>query len=79
MELVYHNEKCVFRYNNFGSYLKSKFGYAVHKITIDAGFTCPNRDGTVGYGGCIYCDNRAFNLNVRRGLKESPRQRLKMA
>jgi radical SAM protein (TIGR01212 family) len=77
MELVHHNEKCVFRYNHFSSYLKSKFGYAVHKVTIDAGFTCPNRDGTIGYGGCIYCDNRAFNLNVRRGLKESPRQQIK--
>jgi len=43
------------RYNSFSSYLRKVFGERVHRITVDAGFTCPTRDGTVGTGGCIYC------------------------
>jgi radical SAM protein (TIGR01212 family) len=46
------------RYNDFASYLKRKFGCRVHKVTLDAGLTCPNRDGTKGNGGCIYCNER---------------------
>jgi radical SAM protein (TIGR01212 family) len=42
-------------YRDFASYLRSKFGRRVQKIPVDAGFTCPNRDGTVGVGGCLYC------------------------
>jgi len=38
-----------------------QFGTRVQKLTIDAGFTCPNRDGSIGFGGCTYCDNEAFN------------------
>lgn len=49
------------RYRNFASYLKETFGSRVQKISINAGFTCPNRDGTKGWGGCIYCDNAAFS------------------
>lgn len=48
------------RYNAFGPYLRERFGTAVHKVNVDAGFTCPNRDGTVGAEGCIYCNNRSF-------------------
>ncbi len=48
------------RYNSFGRYVREKFGATVHKVNIDAGFTCPNRDGTVGVGGCIYCNNDSF-------------------
>ena len=44
------------RYNQFSAYLKNKFGAKVYKITIDAGFSCPNRDGTISTGGCIFCD-----------------------
>lgn len=44
------------RYNQFSAYLKNKFGVKVYKITIDAGFSCPNRDGTISTGGCIFCD-----------------------
>lgn len=44
------------RYNQFSAYLKNKFGAKVYKITIDAGFSCPNRDGTISSGGCIFCD-----------------------
>ncbi len=46
------------RYNDFSSYLRNVFGCRVQKITIDAGLTCPNRDGTVSTGGCIYCNAR---------------------
>jgi radical SAM protein (TIGR01212 family) len=50
-----------FYYNEFGAYLQSLFGCKVQKITLDAGFTCPNRDGKVGRGGCTYCNNQTFN------------------
>ena len=50
-----------FLYNEFGNYLRGIFGCKVQKITIDAGFTCPNRDGKVGVGGCTYCNNQTFN------------------
>jgi radical SAM protein (TIGR01212 family) len=49
------------RFNSFGSFVERHFGgKKLHKVNIDAGFTCPNRDGTVGYGGCIYCNNASF-------------------
>ena len=48
------------RYRSFGFHMKELFGTAVHKVNVDAGFTCPNRDGTVGTGGCIYCNNDSF-------------------
>ncbi len=43
-------------YYSFSDYLKEKFGEKVYKITLDAGFSCPNRDGTISSGGCIFCD-----------------------
>lgn len=49
------------RYNAFAPYFKELFGERVQKISVDAGFTCPNRDGTKGRGGCTYCNNNAFN------------------
>lgn len=49
------------RFNSYTSYIKRKFGGRVQKLTIDAGFTCPNRDGTLGRGGCTYCNNNSFN------------------
>ena len=45
------------RYNQFSEHLKQKFGVKVYKITLDAGFSCPNRDGTISTGGCIFCDD----------------------
>lgn len=48
------------RYHSFGSYIKKRFGAPVHKVNVDAGFTCPNRDGTLGLSGCIYCNNDSF-------------------
>ena len=46
------------RYNDFNTYLRNQFGCRVQKITVDAGLTCPNRDGTIARGGCIYCNER---------------------
>lgn len=51
------------RYNSFVGYFKQKYGYRLQKIVIDAGFSCPNRDGKVSVGGCTYCDNAAFHPN----------------
>jgi radical SAM protein (TIGR01212 family) len=48
------------RFNSYIGYFKRHFGERIQKVTIDAGFTCPNRDGAKGRGGCTYCDNRAF-------------------
>ena len=44
------------RYNRFSDHLRNKFGTKVYKVTLDAGFTCPNRDGTISDEGCIFCD-----------------------
>lgn len=49
------------RYNTFVGYYKRVYGERLQKLVIDAGFTCPNRDGKVGYGGCSFCDNAAFH------------------
>ncbi|MFZ4548692.1 MAG: TIGR01212 family radical SAM protein [Bacteroidales bacterium] len=49
------------RYNSYSEYFRREFGTRVQKVTIDAGFTCPNRDGSKGIGGCTYCNNDAFN------------------
>ena len=46
------------RYYDFRSYLRNTFDARVAKLTVDAGFTCPNRDGTRSTGGCVYCDGR---------------------
>jgi radical SAM protein (TIGR01212 family) len=46
------------RYNDFNRYLRGIFGCRVQKISIDAGFSCPNRDGTISINGCIYCNDR---------------------
>lgn len=48
-------------YRDFGSWIREQFPFRVQKISIDAGFTCPNRDGSIGTGGCTYCNNHTFN------------------
>ena len=53
------------RYYAFSRFLRQRFGAKVYRVTIDAGFTCPNVDGTVAVGGCVYCDNRSFSPNRR--------------
>lgn len=52
------------RYNKLNEYLKNKFGERTLKICIDAGFTCPNRDGTVAKGGCIFCSERGSGDHI---------------
>lgn len=51
------------RINSYGSTLRRRFGCRVSKVNVDGGFTCPNRDGTRGTGGCIYCNNSSFSPN----------------
>lgn len=48
------------RYRSFGSYMRNNFGKSIYKVNVDAGFTCPNRDGSLGFSGCIYCNNDSF-------------------
>lgn len=49
------------RYNDYSTFIKNKFSNRVQKISLDTGFTCPNRDGSKGVGGCTYCNNNTFN------------------
>jgi len=49
------------RFNAYSNYFKKEFGERIQKVSIDAGFTCPNRDGTLGWGGCTFCINEAFS------------------
>lgn len=48
-------------YKEFGTWLQAELGCKAQKLSVDAGLTCPNRDGTLGRGGCTFCDNRTFN------------------
>lgn len=61
-------------YNEFPLFLKRYFPFKVQKISLNAGFTCPNRDGTLGTGGCTYCNNRTFNPDYCRTDKSITRQ-----
>lgn len=56
-------------YYPFNQYLKERFGCRVHKVSIDAGFTCPNIDGAKGVGGCTYCNNEGFSYNSRIAMR----------
>ena len=61
------------QFTDYGSWIRSRFPFKVQKISIDAGFSCPNRDGRISRGGCIYCDNRTFNpsyCNPKKSIKE---------
>ena len=58
------------RYSSFNRYLRWRFGCRVHKVTLHAGFTCPNRDGKVARGGCTFCNNAGFSPNLRVGAAE---------
>ena len=67
-------------YLDYGTWLRRRFPFKVQKLSVDAGFTCPNRDGRIGYGGCIYCNNQSFSpaycnshLSVREQLEEGKR------
>lgn len=48
-------------YNSFSKWIRERFPFRVQKISVDAGFSCPNRDGSISSGGCSFCDNRTFN------------------
>ena len=56
-------------YRDFTSYLSESFPFKVQKISINAGFTCPNRDGTKGRGGCTYCNNKSFSPDYSPRIK----------
>lgn len=62
------------KYNDLKSYWRNLFGCNVHKLQIDAGFTCPNRDGYVAVGGCIYCDGRGSKLRQQGELPSVAKQ-----
>lgn len=77
------------RYNDFPNYIKTIFSERIQKVSVDAGFTCPNRDGTKGVGGCSYCNNATFkptycNLSTKvseqleRGIKFFERKKKSM-
>ncbi len=54
------------RYNTYRPYIKEKLGYRVNKLSVDMGFTCPNRDGNLAVGGCVYCNNDSFVTHYAR-------------
>ncbi len=57
------------RYKSFTSFIRNKFGVRVQKVCINAGFTCPNKDGAKGTGGCTYCNNNTFNPDYCKPIK----------
>jgi radical SAM protein (TIGR01212 family) len=62
------------RYNSYSGYFKSLFGERIQKISVNAGFTCPNRDGTLSTGGCTYCNNEGFSPSYCQPSKSVTRQ-----
>ncbi len=58
------------RYNSLGQHLRRRFGGRVQKVSVDAGFSCPNVDGSVAVGGCTFCDNRSFSPSRRIQLRQ---------
>lgn len=61
-------------YKDFGTWIRERFPFKVQKISIDAGFTCPNRDGSISLGGCTFCDNRTFSPSFCNNQKTVTRQ-----
>ena len=57
------------RYNDFSSFIRKKFNGRIQKVSINAGFTCPNKDGSKGVGGCTYCNNNTFNPDYCQPIK----------
>ncbi len=60
-------------YRSYNDYLRKRYGGRVHKVSLDAGFTCPNRDGLKAVGGCIYCNNDTFNFSQKSTLADQLR------
>lgn len=61
-------------YNDYGAWMRRQFPFRVQKISIDAGFSCPNRDGHISHGGCTFCDNRTFNPSYCQPYKSITEQ-----
>lgn len=61
-------------YNDYGQWIRQQFPFRVQKISVDAGFSCPNRDGKISHGGCIFCDNRTFNPSYCQPKKSITQQ-----
>ena len=68
---VFDWEAAGLNYYAYGFHLKQRYGHRVQRVSVDAGFTCPNVDGTVAIGGCVFCDNRSFSPSRRL-----PRQKI---
>ena len=62
------------RYNKLNEYYKEKFGERTLKICVDGGFTCPNRDGTCGTGGCIFCSEKGSGELIKNNTEKISRQ-----
>ena len=62
------------RFNSWSTYAQKKYGSRLQKVSLNAGFSCPNRDGTIGYGGCTYCNNEGFNPSYCDPEKPIPEQ-----
>lgn len=71
MAYSWHTER---RFNAYADYFRRHFGERVQKLTVNAGFTCPNRDGSQGIGGCTFCDNSAFNPSYNEACKPVAQQ-----
>lgn len=61
-------------YRDFGTWIRKQFPFRVQKVSIDAGFTCPNRDGSISSGGCTFCDNRTFSPSFCNNKKSITQQ-----
>lgn len=62
------------RFNSYAAYFRRTFGHRMQKVTINAGFTCPNRDGKISTGGCTFCDNAAFTPSYCDSTKSITQQ-----
>lgn len=69
--MQFNNNK---RYNDYSSFIKSRFSERVQKVSLNTGFTCPNRDGTKGVGGCTYCNNNTFSPDYCKPNKSITQQ-----
>lgn len=69
--MLFQNNK---RYNDYGSFIKKTFNQRIQKISLNTGFTCPNRDGTKGIGGCTYCNNNTFSPGYCKPIKTISQQ-----
>ncbi len=74
MQRVNDKHRTMIELNAYGKWLSSLTGYKTQKISIHAGFTCPNRDGTLGTTGCTYCNNQTFNPAYCQPAKSITRQ-----